>query len=252
VARWVAHLAHDTMAMLDVEGTALHREEYDFGIEPVDHEVSGVGQKAMVVLDVEGGCRRPWFSHREADESRTRIDCLSAEDFVERQGFRLQEQSRIGGQNDLPMNPELFEKLTGMTIPNRDDGRLIERIAYPSPERQVRQRPRADRIDHDGRPRLMCQEHLAQVQVGVCVVEDAPPPRMNRSRSATSSCVSRRERSFADGDRLGDRTSPKLLSAASGVNAQLSTGRVARRIAAPRTPAAIEPIRIPSFAWRSR
>jgi hypothetical protein len=75
----MAHWADHAVAVLDIEGTPLHGEEHDFGIEPIDHEVRGIGQKAMVVLDIEMGRRRVSSAARENTVISVATDRRSSE-----------------------------------------------------------------------------------------------------------------------------------------------------------------------------
>ena len=59
----VTHAADDRMAVLNIERSSFHRNEDHFCIESIDQEVSRVCKQPMIVLDIETGRYRPWFSN---------------------------------------------------------------------------------------------------------------------------------------------------------------------------------------------
>ena len=69
--------------------------------------------------------------------------------------------------------PDLLEQLAGISIADGYDGGFVECITHTTTECRIDERARADRTNHDGRVRFMREQHLAEVHVGVAVIQDA-------------------------------------------------------------------------------
>jgi hypothetical protein len=169
----VAHPADDGVAMLDVERAPLQRNEDDLRIEPVHHEVGGVGQEAVVVLHLEVGSRRPRLPDGETDEPRIGIDRLREPDLVQRERLRLQEHRGIGRDDDLPLDADLLQELPRVVVADRDRRRRLEPVAHAGAHGRLHQRAGADRVGHDRRSRLVGEEHVSEIHLRVGIVENA-------------------------------------------------------------------------------
>ncbi len=90
-----------------------------------------------------------------------------------RQRLGLEQQRRVGGHDDVAMQPRLLQHAVRAFLAHRDDLGVLQVLAHRGLRRRVRERPGADRVDEHRHALLVRDRHLAQVGARVGVVQDA-------------------------------------------------------------------------------
>ncbi|CAM5695440.1 hypothetical protein STENM36S_07937 [Streptomyces tendae] len=137
-----------------------------------DQEVRDIGEQRVVAALVELLGGPPRLAHRHPHQPRAGRDALVAH---HRLGERLrgQQQRRVGGDRDLPLQADLLQHQPRLLVPHHHVVHLRQHRAHRVPVLGVGQRPGADGVGEGGRVPGLRGAHQAQIAPRLAVVQDS-------------------------------------------------------------------------------